>query len=284
MLSRGGIPVLTVVGLLLTGCGGGDDPSADTAVEAETEADTEDQPETSSDDVIGSGPVLLTVEGTDYALQAESCSSGGPYSGPDGRTLMAVGEGGFPAFELAYNPEAETSSATLTDADGATNYRADSEGLTISPVPQGAVGVATMQNTSSSGEITVAFEYTCPDSEEPTDAPDSTPVEATAKTGFVEWQGTRTDYDSDDGDLNPLEGGGLCETEDVTGTQGDDYYRISVNLSDGTAFHATSSGEFVLGETLQPIETTNVAVTKDGRTVSGSAETPDGPLEFSFTC
>ena len=43
-------------------------------------------------------------------------------------------------------------------------------------------------------------------------------------------------YCHEDSDFDPTAGTGLCETEDVTGLEEGDYYRISTTLDDGTDF------------------------------------------------
>lgn len=96
------------------------------------------------------------------------------------------------------------------------------------------------------------------------------------------WAGVRSDLETSD--FDPMEGTGLCETHDVTGIEGDDYFRIATTLDDGTDFSVTSSEGRVLGDSLAPVETTLADLVKDGRTVSGSADAPTGPLDFSFTC
>lgn len=280
------VAVLLTAGSL-AGCSGDDDASTGDGADAAASESSPDDTDAAAGSV-GSGPVQLTVDGTEYRLQPDICGLGDTFSGPDGRVLVAVGDDGFPKLDVTYNPEApETDGVTLTLSDA--GYRTDASGLDFSVTPRGGVGTATLDGQSSSEEVSIEFSFECPsDSADDGSGDTSTDPDAAsedeAKTGFVEWGGDRTEYDAAEGDLDPLEGTGLCETEDVTGTQGDDYYRIAVDLEDGTDFFATSSGDFELGDTLDPVETSDVSVTKDGRTVSGSADTPQGELVFSFTC
>ena len=199
--------------------------------------------------------------------------------------MTAAGDGGFPSFSLDYMPGVSVS-ADYADADGIERYRSNDEGdFDVTVTDTGAEGSVTLRSQSGQADdVTIDFAFSCPEAstDAGTSEPEPEPQPAADKTGFVEWAGARSDLAAED--FDPMAGTGLCETQDVTGTEGDDYYRIVTKLDDGTSFSLTSRDGLVLGETLSPIETSGLDVTKDGRTVSGSATTPDGALTFSFTC
>lgn len=249
-----------------------------------TETESVDSGSTSGDSVAADGEPLDLV--------TDICAIGGPYGTEDDRQFSAMGASGFPKFAIElFMPDMY--SATFSNADGTSNYRTnDLADFDVAITAAGATGSVELADTSGATDnVTITFEFTCAEADASADdgsagddaaGDDVSDDSSGTKTGYVDWAGARSDLE--DADFDPMAGTGLCETEDVTGLEEGDYYRISATLDDGTDFFLTSRDGLQLGETLSPIEVTSLSVTQDGRTVSGSAQTAEGPLEFSFTC
>lgn len=278
--------VATALALVLAACSGGDDSREATASVDATSAST-----SAAEDAQGvgeRGPVWIVVAGQEHALETDLCYLGDD----DSRELWAFGADGFPRFELSYLAP-DIVSLEYTAPDGVARYRTNDVGaVAVTITDSGATGTATLDSlTGQEDPAQIEFGFECLD-QEPVqaeadddaatdDADPGADGEAT-KSGFVEWAGARSDLS--DEDFDPQAGTGLCETQDVTGLEEGDYYRIVTTLDDGTDFSLTSRDGLQLGDTFDPIETTIADLTQDGRTVSGSADTPTGPLNFSFTC
>lgn len=269
-------PLVLLSALFLTACSSGD--SGTNAAEP-----APDPSDTAAGAEPGDGPLTFTVNGETMDLTLDICSVGGAYGDDDTRQMSAVGDGGFPSFSFDYIPTVSVS-AEYTDADGVERYRSNDEGdFGVTVTDTGAQGTVTLRSQSGQADdVTVEFSFSCPEVATGAGTSEPEPAPQATKTGYVEWAGARSDLDTED--FDPFAGTGLCETQDVTGTEGDDYYRIVTKLDDGTSFSLTSDVGLVLGETLDPIDTSGLEVNHDGRTVSGSATTPDGALTFSFTC
>ncbi|GIG54110.1 hypothetical protein [Demequina activiva] len=274
--------------LMLAACSGGEDdagPTASPSPSTPAPTATDAQPAPQAEQPAEGAPVTLLVDGVAQDVTLDICSLESAYDSTDPRMMTAAGATGFPAFEFTHYPP-EIVAAEFTDAEGAASYRTnepDSFDITITDT--GATGTIVMGSLAGqNADITVEFAFSCPadaadggdGGEAGGDAPE------VAKEGYVEWAGARSDLDASD--FDPSAGTGLCETQDVTGLEGDDYFRIATTLDDGTDFFLTSDDGLVLGDSLAPIETTLADLVKDGRTVTGSADTPTGPLNFSFTC
>lgn len=269
--------------LVLAGCGGSDASDA-----SATPADPGAPATATADAAPDSSGTTVQANGVELDLITDICALGGDFGSPDDRQFTGTGPTGFPVFGIElFMPDIFT--ARYVNADGTATYRtSDPADLDVTITDAGAEGTVTMVDSSGQVEdVTITFAFTCDESDTSTDEGGSTGEasggeEGGTKTGYVDWAGARSDLD--DADFDPFAGTGLCETQDVTGTETGDYYRISTQLDDGTDFYLTSDEGLVLGETLSPIETSGLSVTQDGRTVSGSAQTADGPLEFSFSC
>lgn len=283
--------IAATLALLLSACSGSDDdgaagesPAAADETTAPSPGTTDEAadpgaPDAGSDD----GPVWVAVDGQTQDVALDICSTESVYDTPDPRQMTAVGPSGFPFFEFIHLPP-DSISAEFTDAEGVESYRTnDAAAFDVTVTPGGAEGTVTLSSlTGQADDVTVEFRFTCPADAGGESTTEPEPAEETAKTGFVDWAGSRTDFETED--FDPLAGTGLCETVDVTGLEGEDYFRIVATLDDGTDFSLTSSEGLELGDTFDPIETTIVDLTKSGRMVSGSADTPDGPISFSFSC
>ncbi|WP_297081565.1 hypothetical protein [uncultured Demequina sp.] len=282
--------IATVLALALTACSGGNDQPAASPSDDATGAATAVAEDASGD--VERGPIWIVVDGEEHALEADLC-----FLGDDGvRELWAYGSGGFPAFSVSSLPP-DFVSVEYTGPEGAASYRTnDASAVSLDVTDGGATGTAILASLSGQDDpVTIEFGFECleqdPVQADGDDASDDADADADAgtaaggestKSGYVEWAGARSDLT--DEDFDPFAGTGLCETEDVTGTEGDDYFRIVTTLDDGTDFSLTSRDGLVLGDTFDPIETSIADLTKSGGTVSGSADTPTGPLNFSFTC
>lgn len=277
--------VTMLIALLLTACSASDPGDSESASGGSmTEASSTDAGPSSGDSVM--------VDGEPLDLVTDVCAIGGPYGTEDDRQFSAMGAGGFPTFAIElFMPDMY--SATFSNADGTSNYRAnDPADFDVTITAAGATGsVALMDTSGATDNVTITFDFTCAEADASADdgsasddasGDDASDDSSGTKTGYVDWAGARSDLE--DSDFDPTAGTGLCETEDVTGLEEGDYYRISTTLDDGTDFFLTSRDGLQLGETLSPIEVSALSVTQDGRTVSGSAQTAEGPLEFSFTC
>lgn len=281
-MARAHATAITIaIALLLTACSGSDPGGATDSATADSMAETASPGAASGDTV--------TVDGEPLDLVTDICAIGGPYGTEDDRQFSAMGPNGFPKFEIElFMPDMY--SATYSNADGTINYRTNDLGdFNVTVTAAGANGSVQLADTSgATADVMVTFDFTCAEADASAEGDDAggsddSPGDSDGtKTGYVDWAGTRSDLE--DADFDPMAGTGLCETEDVTGLEEGDYYRISTTLDDGTDFFLTSRDGLQLGETLSPIEVSSLSVTQDGRTVSGSAQTPDGVIEFSFTC
>lgn len=288
--------------ILASACGGGEDSAA------VDEQDAGSEPEADGS-VPDDAPGWITVDGETYSFtDVTRCDIGSDFWGADFRSFTATSSGGeYPGIHVGYAPPKADDEGVedpnevaffpssdplyyATSAVGASDYE-------VTLLPDGAQGTATLAEVGGSGEeVEVEFAFTCAgsggDASEPDPAEEESDEGATGgddsasggRTGYVVYDGTRSEFDSAEGDLDPQSGTGLCEVVDVTGQYGDDYFRISTNLDDGTPFLLEWDDGLILGETFAEVEVSDLAVAKDGRTVSGSASTENGPIEFSFTC
>lgn len=296
---------LTALAVLVAACGdddgdgdggeSGGSPTAD-AVESGDENAGGD-----SDD-----PGQITVDGTTYTFtNVTRCDVGDSFWGPDFRAFTADTGGDYPGIHVGYAPPMADDQGVEDPNDVAffpssdpLYYSTEADGLDdheVTVLDDGAEGSATLGAVGSESDDTVEIEFSFTCSDTGTDIPvdeDAPTTTSSAseepapsdQTGTVVFAGATTELNSADGDLDPMAGTGLCEVVDVTGEYGDDYFRIVTDLDDGTPFRLEWDDGLVIGDVFEEEQAEDLDVTKDGRTVSGSATTTDGPIEFSFHC
>lgn len=248
------------------------------------------------------------------------CIVGDAFWGPDFRRISLDTDGGYPGISVGYAPP-KADNEGVEDPNGVavfpsvdpwwfTTDAATAPDLDITLTADGVIGSATMGvqgQGGPDGEVTATFELSCsapagsdddssgsddePGVDDPGTAPDLDVGTVTFDGETHELAGpTRSDAMLDD-DLDPsgdfdLE---ICETVNPA-FEGE--FNIAGTLGDGTSFRLSGNvnepfddldGLF-LGEVPdeERAEIGDVALT--GRTLSGTASTSRGDLEFSFTC
>lgn len=312
-----------VLALVLAACGGGDDGDDVGADGSGVDQAASDGDSSATDDggadgaAAGDGaatatsdtttPVVVVVDGETFEMDnVFRCDVGEAVWGADFRALSAGTGEGYPGVSVFYVPpevdESDQTNVAFFPTSDAGHYSTDNAGvgdLEIALRADGADGSATLGAVGDvpSDDVHVEFSFTCAegstaddepeiaDEPEPSDdteaSDDATPPEN--RTGTITWAGVTTEFDLAQGDLDPMEGTGLCEVVDVIGNN-DDYFRIVAYLDDGNEFYLQWDDGLAIGEIGFEEQAEDLDVTKDGRTVSGTASTSEGPIEFSFTC
>jgi hypothetical protein len=327
---RGYVAVVTVVVVLLAGCGGseadtGDDgpvPTPETTGAASaTTVDTEEGNPASTE---GDAAAWIDVGGERYEFPSViDCTFGDAFWGPDFRRFSFDTNGDFPALSVGYAPEKADDEGVedpnvvavypsgdpwwyTTDASGA----ADME---LELTADGARGSATLGVAGEGGpggEVAATFELSCGDAADGSaggaeggsgdDGGDpGTPAAPQADSGTVILGGethelsgpSRSDAVAagDDGAASSGFDFEICETVNPA-FEGE--FNVAGTLGDGTPFRLSGTvgeepgddGGLFLGETFDEERAEGLEVSLDGRTLSGSATTSRGDIEFTFTC
>jgi hypothetical protein len=251
------------------------------------------------------------------------CTFGDAFWGPDFRRISLDTGGDFPAIALGYAPpkaddegvEDPNVVAVYPSADPwwYTTDASDAD-YEVILTDDGVAGSATMGVQGSGGpegEVLATFELSCGDAagggdgtagstDESTDASGSAEAPSVA-TGTVVLAGQTFELTGpsrseamleSDGDADASSGDfdfEICETVNpafagefnVVGTLGDGTpFRLSGNVDEEPG---DLDGLF-LGDTLDEERADELEVSLDGRTLSGSATTSRGDIEFTFTC
>lgn len=312
--------MVAVIAAVPVACGGDDDadeapatvPDGDSTVTSD--APTEPAPD-EPDPTDTSGPVQVTVGGESYSFAFVSCTIGDGFYGPDFRRVTAsVSETDYPGISIGYAPavddapdDVEPNQVTFFPDETTIVQTADPSAIDATPTPDGITGTAELDSLG-----TISFRVACPEDAtffnlpddesdggaEPTDdtstGSEATPVDG--ETGIVTLEGVDYELAGPTRNAVMIEGGDasgpfdfdICETVNpafegdfnISGTLGDGTdYRLSGTLGDLVDQDGFELGEFPDSE-LVPFD----EISLDGVTLSGSATTSRGPVEFTFTC
>jgi hypothetical protein len=319
---RSSLVVLTVVVALLAGCGGSDGATGDDG-SAATSTDDATAGRSASIDGDAASWVEVSGERYEFTRVID-CTFGDAFWGPDFRRFSFGTDGDFPAIAVGYAPEKaddegveDPNGVAVYPSEDPWWYStdaSDADDMALELTEDGVRGSATLGvigDGGPEGEQVATFELSCGDAAGDDDEGSDGDDDADSGAGTSDAPDTDSGTVTLEGETHELSGpsrsdaiagsvGGddaasrsfdfeICETVNPA-FEGD--YNVAGTLGDGTPFRLSGNVDedpednegLFLGETFDEERTEGLEVSLDDRTLSGSATTSRGDIEFSFTC